>query len=191
MPGTFATSSIFLVYKIPDPNPPTRKLEGGKNWLWTKLLHRAVSRQHCLTRDISELNVTTTCGNMNLLGDKFSSVAIGVKAKTMDLWSLIQRSVVEFKDGGGADVALLLLMWPPPICWALPYGTYCQPRRSGPSWLMLVDTPNFFQMDSNYNNKKCLPHTFRSPWTQIINMIKAITCWCKFWSTDVRNECLS
>ena len=92
------------------------------------------------------------CGNMNLLGDKeeqkLSSVAPSesLKAKTIsDLWTSnpVQFSVVECKDGGAAaDVALLLLMWRPPNCWALPYGSYCQPRGSGQSWLMLGDTTN-------------------------------------------------
>ena len=93
-----------------------------------------------------------TCGNMSLLGDKeeqkLSSVAPSesLKAKTIsDLWTSnpVQFSVVECKDGGAAaDVALLLLMWRPPNCWALPYGSYCQPRGSGQSWLMLGDTTN-------------------------------------------------
>ena len=80
------------------------------------------------------------------------------------LWSSTVY-VVQCKDGGAADVALLLLMWPLPIRWALPYGSYCQPRGSGLSWLMLiVDTPNSFQMGSN--NKKVPSTHVPLPWTQ-------------------------
>ena len=91
------------------------------------------------------------CGNMNLLGttrneeQKLSSVAPSESRPRRSLICElpIQSSVVECKDGGAAaDVALLLLMWRPPNCWALPYGSYCQPRGSGQSWLMLGDTTN-------------------------------------------------
>ena len=66
---------------------------------------------------------------------KLSSVAASesLKAKTIsDLWTSnpVQSGVVECKEGG-ADVALWLLMWRPPNCWALPHGSYCQPRGSG------------------------------------------------------------
>ena len=58
-------------------------------------------------------------------------------------FSVVVLFIVECKDGGAAaDVALLLLMWRPPNGWALPYGSYCQPRGSGQSWLMLGDTTN-------------------------------------------------
>ena len=70
-------------------------------------------------------------------------------------------------------------MWPLPIRWALPYGSYCQPRGSGPSWLMLVDTP---LIPFRFLSKSACRACFLVPMDLTTNWMNAISYWWKCWT---------
>ena len=104
LPGSIGTSLVYplemSVYKISDPNPPSGKLEGGKKLTWDKVNAENSSTIVTLPKNMSQVYVTTKTATWICWGaneeDKLSSVAIGVKAKTMDLGvqcTLIQHSV--------------------------------------------------------------------------------------------------